>query len=137
MKYLIVLISLLLVTPVVAQTSPPSETVCYTKTATQFMLDNASLISGKVHVVDGPELEKFMEKVNLYRAQAGGNTWGADTMLIAILVDGSIGMVLFQDGCMVKDSAYNTDVETMTKIFKEYDSLDVLKRLKLIKGTDA
>lgn len=116
-----------------AQTSPPSETVCYTKTLTQFMLDNQDLIK-EVYVIEGAELEEFMKNVNIYRSSSGGSSWGADVMLIGLLSDDSIGIVLFQDGCMVKDSAYNSSKEDMAKVFESNKSLDILKRLNLIAG---
>lgn len=135
-KALALLALLALASPVYAQESPKSETVCYTKTLEQFMSDTATSVS-VLHVIEGAELEVFMKNVNVYRASAGGQQWAADMLLIGELADGTLGIVLFQDGCKVKDSDYSADKETMAKMFEFNKSLDILKRLNLLAGKDA
>lgn len=133
MKYVLAILATLFLASSTSAQSPPSETVCYTKTLEAFLEDAAKSII-TVHVIKGAELEEFLKNVNIYRAGAGGQLWAADMLLIGELVDGNLGIVLFQDGCKVKDSDWMASRESMAKMFESNKSLGILKRLNLLSG---
>ena len=132
MKYLLALVIALGInySPAVAT---ESETICLTKTQTQFLLEMSPQVKA-IHLIEGPELEVFMKNVNEYRIQAGGQAWRANVMLIGELLDGDLGIVLFQDGCKIASSDWAASKENMAKMFESNKSLDILRRLDLMPG---